>query len=186
LRETFSGLSTGLALAITAVFLLLAASFQSIRLALSVLLTIPAVLCGVLAALLISSTTVNVQSFTGAIMAIGIAVANSILLLTFSERSRREGKEATAAATEGASSRLRAVLMTASAMIIGMIPMAAGIEGGAQSAPLARAVIGGLLLSTFATLTILPAIYSMFQRNVARTSPSLNPTDPQSRYYEAQ
>jgi multidrug efflux pump subunit AcrB len=186
LEETFSGLRTGLILAITVVFLLLSASFQSIRLALSVLLTIPAVLCGVLLALIMTSTTLNVQSFMGAIMAIGIAVANSILLLTFSERARREGADSTEAAEEGASSRFRAVLMTASAMIIGMIPMAIGFEGGAQSAPLARAVIGGLLLSTFATLTVLPAVYSLFQSRVARTSPSLNPMDPQSRFYEAQ
>lgn len=185
LEETFLGLRTGLILAISVVFLLLCASFQSVRLALAVLLTIPAVLCGVLLALLLTSTSLNVQSFMGAIMAIGIAVANSILLVTFSERVRTEGKDSVAAAQDGASSRLRAIAMTASAMIIGMIPMAIGFEGGAQSAPLARAVIGGLVLSTFATLTVLPAFYSLFQMRVATTSSSLNPMDSQSRYYEA-
>ena len=90
------------------------------------------------------------------------------------------------ATREGAGSRLRAVLMTAAAMIFGMLPMAIGFgEGGAQAAPLGRAVIGGLLVSTFATLTILPSIYAILQRKASVTSPSLNPMDPASRYYEA-
>jgi multidrug efflux pump subunit AcrB len=122
----------------------------------------------------------------GAIMAIGIAVANSILLVTFAERARREGRTHLEAAQEGAASRLRAVLMTAAAMICGMVPMAIGFgEGGSQSAPLGRAVIGGLLVSTFTTLTILPSIYAILQRNASTTSPSLNPMDPESRYHEA-
>ena len=104
------------------------------------------------------------QSFMGAIMAIGIAVANSILLVTFAERVRHEGRPLLEAAREGATSRLRAILMTAAAMIFGMLPMAIGFgEGGAQSAPLGRAVIGGLIVSTFATLTILPSIYAILQ-----------------------
>jgi len=91
------------------------------------------------------------------------------------------------AAHEGAASRLRAILMTAAAMIFGMAPMAIGFgEGGSQSAPLGRAVIGGLLVSTFATLTILPSIYTILQRRASLTSPSLNPMDPASQYYEAQ
>jgi multidrug efflux pump subunit AcrB len=150
-------------------------------------LTIPAVLCGVLIMLLVTGTTLNVQSFIGAIMAIGIAVANSILLLSFAERKRLAGERqsSTEAAEYGAISRLRAILMTASAMIFGMIPMAFGLsEGGSQTAPLGRAVIGGLLLSTFATLTFLPAIYSILQRNASVQSASLNPDDPSSRYYE--
>ena len=133
----------------------------------------------------VTGTTLNVQSFMGAIMAIGIAVANSILLVTFAERDRRDGRPVLEAAREGASSRLRAILMTAAAMICGMVPMAIGIgEGGAQSSPLGRAVIGGLLLSTFATLTILPALYVILQGRAAITSPSLNPLDRESRYYE--
>lgn len=122
----------------------------------------------------------------GAIMAIGIAVANSILLVTFAEQARHEGRGPLDAAQEGATGRLRAVLMTAAAMICGMIPMAIGFgEGGAQSAPLARAVIGGLILSTFTTLAILPSIYAILQSKATNSSPSLNPMDPNSPYYEA-
>jgi multidrug efflux pump subunit AcrB len=135
----------------------------------------------------VTHTTLNIQSFMGAIMAIGIAVANSILLITFAERFRHDNSPVVDAACEGASSRLRAILMTAAAMIFGMLPMAIGFgEGGSQSAPLGRAVIGGLLLSTFATLTILPSIYAILQGRASLTSPSLNPMDPASRYYDPQ
>ena len=185
LEQTLSGLRIGLLLAVLAIFLLLAANFQSLRLALSIVLTIPAVLCGVLLMLRLTGTTLNVQSFMGAIMSIGIAVANSILLVTFAERARREGRATLDAAHEGASSRLRAILMTAAAMIFGMLPMAIGAsQGGAQSAPLGRAVIGGLLLATFTTLTVLPSIYAVLQGRAPVTSPSLNPEDPESRYHE--
>jgi multidrug efflux pump subunit AcrB len=186
LEETISGLRTGLLLAVGVIFLLLAANFQSIRLALSILLTVPAVLCGSLLALRLTGTSLNIQSFMGAIMAVGIAVANSILLVTFAEHARHEGRDTFAAAHEGATGRLRAVLMTAAAMIAGMTPMAIGLgEGGSQSAPLGRAVIGGLILSTFTTLTVLPAIYAILQRRAGTASPSLNPEDPSSRYYES-
>jgi len=186
LTQTISGLRIGLLLAVLVIFLILAANFQSLRLALGIILTVPAVLCGVVLMLLITGTTLNVQSFMGAIMAIGIAVANSILLVTFAEMSRHDGHSVHEAAIAGGVGRLRAILMTASAMIVGMLPMALGIgEGARQSAPLGRAVIGGLLFSTFATLTILPAIYAILQRKAKTTSPSLNPTDPASRYYEA-
>ncbi len=186
LEQTISGLRIGLLLAVVVIFLLLSANFQSMRLALAIVLTVPAVLCGVLLMLRVTNTTLNIQSFMGAIMAIGIAVANSILLITFSERFRHDNSPVMDAAREGASSRLRAILMTAAAMIFGMLPMAIGFgESGAQSAPLGRAVIGGLLLSTFATLTILPSIYAILQRRASVTSPSLNPMDPASRYYEA-
>ena len=187
LEQTISGLRIGLLLAVVAIFLLLSANFQSARLALAVVLTVPAVLCGVLLMLLATGTTLNVQSFMGAIMAIGIAVANSILLITFAERYRHEKRSVPDAARDGAASRLRAVLMTAAAMIFGMVPMAIGSgEGGSQSAPLGRAVIGGLLVSTFATLTILPSIYAILQGRASLTSSSLNPMDPSSRYYDAQ
>ena len=187
LQQTISGLRAGLLLAVVVIFLLLSANFQSMRLALAVVLTVPAVLCGVVLMLLATGTTLNIQSFMGAIMAIGIAVANSILLLTFAERFRHEKQAAPLdAARHGASSRLRAILMTAAAMIFGMTPMAIGFgEGGSQSAPLGRAVIGGLLLATFATLTILPSIYAILQGKASLTSPSLNPMDPASRYYES-
>jgi multidrug efflux pump subunit AcrB len=186
LEQTISGLRVGLLLAVAAIFLLLTANFQSMRLALAIVLTVPAVLCGVLLMLLATGTTGNIQSFMGAIMAIGIAVANSILLVTFAEQARHEGRPLLEAAQEGAAGRLRAVLMTAAAMILGMTPMAIGAgEGGAQAAPLGRAVIGGLILSTFATLTILPSIYAVLQRNASVQSPSLNPMDPGSQYYDA-
>jgi multidrug efflux pump subunit AcrB len=186
LEQTISGLRIGLLLAVAAIFLLLAANFQSLRLALAIILTMPAVLCGVLLILRVTGTTLNIQSFMGAIMAVGISVANSILLVTFAERFRRQGRALLEAAREGAGSRLRAILMTAAAMIFGMAPMAVGFgEGGSQAAPLGRAVIGGLILSTFATLTILPSIYAILQGRASVTSPSLNPMDSTSRYYDA-
>jgi multidrug efflux pump subunit AcrB len=155
-------------------------------LALAIVLTVPAVLCGVLLMLRVTGTTLNIQSFMGAIMAIGIAVANSILLVTFAERARHENRPVLEATRIGAGSRLRAILMTAAAMICGMLPMAIGFgEGGQQAAPLGRAVIGGLLVSTFATLTILPSIYAILQGRASAVSPSLDPMDPTSRYYDA-
>ncbi len=186
LEQTLSGLRIGLLLAIVVIFLLLSANFQSMRLAFTIVLTIPAVLCGVLLTLRLTGTTLNVQSFMGAIMAIGIAVANSILLVTFAERFRHRNMPLLDAACEGSASRLRAILMTAAAMIFGMLPMAIGVgEGGSQSVPLGRAVVGGLLFSTFATLTILPSIYAILQGKASLQSPSLNPMDPESRYYDA-
>ena len=186
LEQTISALRVGLLLAVLAIFLLLAANFQSLRLALAIVLTVPAVVCGVVLMLLATNTTLNIQSFMGAIMAVGIAVANSILLVTFAERARHEGRSVLEAAREGASSRLRAILMTAAAMIFGMVPLAIGFgEGGPQAAPLGRAVIGGLIVSTVATLTILPVIYAILQGRASVTSPSLNPMDPASRYYDA-
>ncbi|HKU24079.1 MAG TPA: efflux RND transporter permease subunit [Candidatus Sulfotelmatobacter sp.] len=183
LQETVSGLRVGLLLAIVTIFLLLMANFQSVRLPLAVLSTIPGVLTGVVLMLLVTGTTLNIQSFMGAIMAVGISVANSILLVSFAEHARRdEGTDR--AAHSGALGRLRAILMTASAMIAGMIPMAIGFgEGGPEAAPLGRAVIGGLIFSTFTTLLILPALYALLQKNASTTSNSLNPLDPESRYH---
>jgi multidrug efflux pump subunit AcrB len=185
LEQTLSGLSTGLLLAVAVIFLLLAANFQSFRLAIAVVSAAPAVVCGVLLTLLLTGTTLNVQSFMGAIMAVGISVANAILLVTFAEMSRREGKNVLEAALEGGRGRLRAIVMTATAMIAGMIPMAIGLgESGQQAAPLGRAVIGGLLVATFATLTVLPSVYAILQGRTGKFSPSLDPDDPTSRYYE--
>ena len=152
LEQTIDGLRTGLLLSVAVIFLLLAANFQSLRLALAVVSTVPAVLCGVALMLLITGSTLNVQSFMGSIMAIGIAVANAILFVTFAEMGRHEGRTPAEAAIEGGRGRLRAILMTASAMIAGMIPIALGVgEGGEQTAPLGRAVIGGLAAATVAT-----------------------------------
>jgi multidrug efflux pump subunit AcrB len=184
LEETISGLRTGLLLAIAAIFLLLMANFQSLRLPLAILSMIPGVLCGVVLMLLITGTTLNIQSFMGAIMAVGISVANSILLVSFAEQARHQNEDVEAATRAGATSRIRAILMTATAMICGMIPLAIGFgEGSAQSAPLGRAVIGGLVFSTLTTLAVLPAIYALLQRKASTTSNSLNPEDPSSRYY---
>jgi len=121
----------------------------------------------------------------GAIMSIGVAVANAVLLVTFARERRRAGDEPAAAATAAARSRLRPILMTSAAMIAGMIPMALGIgEGGAQSAPLARAVIGGLIASTIATLVVLPAAFVVGERKGAWRSASLDPDDRESSAYE--
>jgi multidrug efflux pump subunit AcrB len=147
---------------------------------------VPAVLLGVVVTLLATQTTLNIQSFMGAIMAIGVAVANAILLVTFAERYRMEGQTAVQAAVTGARTRVRPILMTSLAMVAGMVPMALGLgEGGDQTAPLGRAVIGGLLASTVATLTLLPAVFALFMGAASTTSASLSPTDPASRYYVA-
>ncbi len=171
LKETENNLKWGIASALIAIFLLLSAFFESFRIAFAVILTAPAVLAGVTIALLATGTTFNVQSFLGAIMATGIAVANSILLCSFAERARSAGASATAAALDAGAGRKRAILMTATAMTAGMLPMALGLgEGGAQTAPLGRAVIGGLVFATVATLSILPAIYALLMQGAKRTT----------------
>jgi multidrug efflux pump subunit AcrB len=183
--KIYEGLTLGLSLAVVAIFLLLTAYFQSLRLALISVSAVPAVIAGVALALLLTGTTLNIQSFMGAIMAIGVAVANAILLVTFAERSRQGGAASAAAATEGAQTRLRPILMTACAMIAGMIPMALGLgEGGEQTAPLGRAVIGGLVAATFATLVVLPSVFAIIQGQSSTRSASLDPDDPQSTYFD--
>ncbi len=184
LREMFRGLTFGLCSAVIVILLLLTAYFQSIRLALVSISAVPAVLVGVVLALLATRTTLNIQSFMGAIMAVGVAVANAILLVAFAERYRREGKSAINAGTEAARLRVRPILITAFAMIAGMIPMAIGLgDGGDQTAPLARAVIGGLIASTLTTLLVLPAIFAIVMGRSAITSVSLSPNDSQSFYF---
>src|SRR5207302_190146 len=123
-------------------------------------------------------------SFMGAIMAVGVAVANAILLVTFAERARREGRGAVEAGAEGARTRVRPILMTSCAMIAGMIPMALGLgEGGDQTAPLGRAVIGGLAAATATTLLILPAVFALVMGGAGRASASLDPFDPASPHF---
>ena len=178
LNTIFDSLRSGLLLAIIVIFLLLVANFQSPRLALVVVSTVPAVLVGVLGALLVTKTTLNIQSFMGAIMVTGVAVANAILLTTFAMRSRMEGLGLQDSAVEGAASRLRPILMTTMAMLAGMLPMALAMgEGGEQMAPLGRAVIGGLIAGTLATLFILPLVFTMLQGKGPARSPSLLPDD---------
>ncbi len=184
MQDMFFGLGIGLALAVVVVFLLLSANFQSFKLALVTVSTAPAVVAGVVLMLLATRTTLNIQSFIGAIMAIGVAMANAILLVTFAENRRREGATASDAAVDGAASRLRAILMTSCAMIAGMIPMALGLgEGGQQTAPLGRAVIGGLAAATLATLIVLPSVFALVQSKSASRSASLDPDDPTSEHY---
>lgn len=184
MRDTFHYLGLGLLFAVVAIFLLLAANFQSMRLALVTISTTPAVICGVMIILLLTGTTLNLQSFMGAIMALGVSVANSILLVTFAEDHRRHaGGTSTDAAIYGGKTRLRPILMTSLAMIAGMVPMALAFgEGGPQTAPLGRAVIGGLAASTLATLLILPAVFSIAQQHATTSSASLDVTDPTSPY----
>jgi multidrug efflux pump subunit AcrB len=187
MRSMLGGLAVGLVLAVVVIFLLLAANFQSLRLSLAAISTAPAVVSGVAVMLLVTRTTLNVQSFIGSIMAIGVAMANAILLITFAEERRLHGKSTADAAAGGAAGRLRPILMTSLAMTAGMAPMALGLgEAGYQSAPLGRAVIGGLLAATVATLLILPACYTLLQNRAGTASSSLDPDDPQSQHYDHQ
>jgi multidrug efflux pump subunit AcrB len=182
----YEGLTLGLGLAVIAIFLLLTAYFQSVRLAVVSVSAVPAVIAGVAVMLWLTGTTLNIQSFMGSIMAIGVAVANAILLVTFAERSRQGGASSGVAAVEGAQSRLRPILMTSCAMLAGMVPMALGIgEGGEQVASLGRAVIGGLGAATLATLVVLPSVFAIVQGKSGTASVSLDPSDPESRFFVA-
>jgi multidrug efflux pump subunit AcrB len=183
MSDTFTNIAGGLAVAVVVIFLLLAANFQSLRLAFVVVSTVPAVLAGVVLMLRLTGTTVNVQSFMGAVMAIGVAVANAILLVTFAEQLRRRGASPLRTGIDAARARMRPVLMTSAAMIAGMIPMALAFgEGAEATAPLGRSVIGGLAAATLATLIVLPAVYSLVQRSASTVSPSLDPDDPESAH----
>jgi multidrug efflux pump subunit AcrB len=184
MQEMESGLSIGLLLAIVAVFLLLTANFQSLRLALACVSTIPAVVAGVVAMLYATNTTINIQSFIGTIMAVGVAMANAILLVTFARTRNKETRNVHTAAVSGAAGRLRAIMMTSAAMIAGMLPMAlAWGESGQQNAPLGRAVLGGLVAATIATLFFLPTFFVLLQSGDAGKSASMDPDDPESRYF---
>jgi multidrug efflux pump subunit AcrB len=187
MNDLLGALRTGLLLSVVVIFLLLVANYQSWQLAVITVSTLPAVVAGVALTLWFWRTTLNLESFMGAIMAIGVAVANAILLVTFAERSRLGGKSSLEAALEGATSRLRPILMTSLAMIVGMLPMALGIgESGGQTAPLGRAVVGGLLFSTAATLLVLPGIFSLVRAKADRVSPSMDPDDHHASVREAQ
>ena len=185
MRDMLGGLGLGLAMAILVIFLLLSANFQSLRLSLVTVSTAPAVIAGVVVMLFLTHTTLNIQSFIGAIMAVGVAMANAILLVTFAESRRRQrrGRDWTAA-IEGAASRLRPILMTTCAMMAGMLPMALALgESGQQNAPLGRAVIGGLAAATAATLFVLPSVFALVQSRATTESASLDPDNPESPYY---
>ena len=165
MNKSFAGLAAGIAFAIVLVYFLLVVNFQSWTDPFIIIMALPGAMCGIIWMLLASGTTLNVPSLMGAIMAIGVGTANSILMVTFANDERRAGKNAMEAALSAGYTRLRPVLMTALAMIIGMLPMSLGLgEGGEQNAPLGRAVIGGLILATFATLLFVPVVYSILRR----------------------
>jgi multidrug efflux pump subunit AcrB len=178
MRTTTRSLREGLGIAVIVVLLMLGVSFQSIREPLVVIAMVPAVLAGVVTALWLTGTTLNVQSMMGAIMAIGVSVANAVLLVTFAKDRWHAGAPQREAITGSARGRLRPIVMTTTAMIAGMLPTALAFgEGGEQSAPLGRAVIGGLVASTLAVLFILPAAYVVIGRAGQAREISLDPDD---------
>jgi multidrug efflux pump subunit AcrB len=172
MTNAYSQLYFGLAGAILLIYLVIVVNFQS-WLDPLIITALPAALAGIVWTLFITGTTLSVPALTGAIMCMGIATANSILLVSFAREGLAQGFDATAAALEAGFTRFRPVLMTALAMIIGMLPMALSLgEGGEQNAPLGRAVIGGLLIATLATLFFVPAVFSlMHARQDARPAP---------------
>jgi multidrug efflux pump subunit AcrB len=185
LQQIFGELVIGLLAAIGVILLLLTANFQSSKLALVVLSTAPAVLAGSVLMLFLTGTTLNLESFMGTIMAIGVAVANAILLVSFAEQNRLKGAKASEAARAATAERLRPVLMTSLAMIAGMIPMSLAFgQGSEETAPLGRAVIGGLSVATVATLFLLPMVFGLVQRNAPMGTRSLDPEDPDSKWFE--
>ena len=184
LTDTLSSLQTGLLVAIVIIFLLLAANYQSFKLSLVILAAIPAVVAGALLMLLACGATLNLQSYMGLIMSVGVSVANAILMVTNAENLRLEIGQPRRAAVLAANSRIRPILMTSIAMIAGMVPMASGLgEGGDQIAPLGQAVIGGLIASTLASLLVLPCVFTQLQAKATTQSVSLDPEDPESKFY---
>jgi multidrug efflux pump subunit AcrB len=165
MHESYTGLLTGLAFAILLLYLLIVVNFQSWLDPFIIITALPAALAGIILALLLTRTTISVPALMGAIMCMGVATANSILVISFAKERLDEHGDAVAAAIEAGVTRFRPVVMTALAMMIGMIPMAFGLgEGGEQNAPLGRAVIGGLLCATVATLLFVPAVFSLLYR----------------------
>ncbi len=185
--EMFTGLATGLAIAIIVILILLTAYFESPRLAVIAVSAVPGVLSGIILMLLLTNTTLNLESFMGTIMCIGVSVSNSVMLVTFMHEHWRGGMPTVEAAVRGATERLRPILMTACAMTVGMIPMSLALEAGSQmQAPLGRAVVGGLVCSTFATLLVAPAIFVVVMGRASPRSLSVYPDDPESVHYDPQ
>src|SRR6266576_569365 len=181
MKSSFAGLGFGLLGAIVLAYLLIVVNFQSWLDPFVIITALPGALAGICWTLLLTHTTVNVPSLTGAIMCMGVATANSILMVSFAREQMEEGKNARDAAIEAGFVRIRPVLMTALAMIIGMVPMAVGLgEGGEQNAPLGRAVIGGLIFATFATLFFVPCVFSMIHGRRARRSAQQGMLSPES------
>ncbi len=179
MKSSFTGLGFGLLGAIVLAYLLIVVNFQSWLDPFIIITALPGALAGICWILLLTHTTLNVPSLTGAIMCMGVATANSILMVSFAREQMDEGKNARDAAIEAGFVRIRPVLMTALAMIIGMLPMAVGLgEGGEQNAPLGRAVIGGLIFATFATLFFVPCVFSMIHGRRERRSGRQEPLSP--------
>jgi multidrug efflux pump subunit AcrB len=170
MRSSFLGMAYGLVFAIILVYFVMVINFQSWSDPFIILMAIPGALAGILLILFFSHTTISVPALMGAIMSIGVGTANSILLVTFANDLRREGADVLGAAYQAGRTRLRPVIMTAMAMLAGMIPMALGFgEGGEQNAPLGRAVIGGLMLATVATLFVVPVVYGLLRKAPPKT-----------------
>ena len=184
LVETLDSLQSGLIVAILVIFLMLAANFQSFKVSMVVLATLPAVILGSLLLLILTGSTLNLQSYMGMIMSVGVSISNSVMLITNAEQLRKHNGDAIKSAKEAVYLRMRPILMTSVAMVAGMVPMAAGLgEGGDQASPLGRAVIGGLIASTFAALFILPLVFAWVQGKTTTESVSLDPEDKESKHY---
>ncbi|MGN6493830.1 MAG: efflux RND transporter permease subunit, partial [Agriterribacter sp.] len=184
LTDTLSSLQAGLLVAVVVIFLMLSANFQSFRVPMIILAAVPAVVLGAIGLLMLTGSTLNLQSYMGIIMSVGVSIANAVLLITNAEHLRRNNGNALASAKEAAALRLRPIIMTSVAMVAGMLPMAIGHgEGGDQVSPLGRAVIGGLVSSTFAVLVILPLVFAWVQGKASTQSVSLDPEDKESRFY---
>jgi multidrug efflux pump subunit AcrB len=185
MNEMFTSLAVGLAFSVFVILVMLTAYFQSPPLALSAIGAVPGVLSGVVIILYLTGTTLNIESFMGTIMSVGVSVSNSVMLVTFMSMVWAKGVSIQDSAVRGAGERLRPILMTACAMTIGMVPMSLGRESGSKmEAPLAMAVIGGLVMSTFATLLVLPAIYTLIMGTRKFEQPSIDPDDSISKYYD--
>src|SRR5579883_1136064 len=183
MNSSFAGLAAGLVFAVLLVYFLMVVNFQSWLDPFIILTALPGALAGILWMLYVTQTTISVPALMGAIMCIGVATSNSILMITFANDQRRAGHDARSAALSAGATRLRPVLMTALAMIIGMLPMSLGLgEGGEQNAPLGRAVIGGLLVATFFTLFFVPVMYSVLRRKAP--APELSDDDPETAVEE--
>ncbi len=185
MNEMFESLGIGLGVAVFVIFILLTAYFQSPRLALVSVGAVPGVLAGIAVMLFATGTSLNIESFMGSIMCLGVSVSNSVMLVTFIDEHWKAGAPSNEAALIGAHERLRPILMTACAMTVGMVPMALALERGSQmQAPLGRAVIGGLIMSTFATLLVVPSVFAIVIGRKKPTSPSIYPDDPESAQYD--
>jgi multidrug efflux pump subunit AcrB len=184
LDDTMNNLANGLLIAVVVIFLMLAANFQSFRVSFVILTTVPFVILGSLVLLKLTGSTLNLQSYMGIIMAVGVSIANAVLLISNAETLRLKSGNSTHAALEAAKLRIRPIIMTTLAMTAGMLPMAIGFgEGGDQVSPLGRAVIGGLIASTFSVLVLLPMVFAWIQNKASIKSSSLDPEDENSTLF---